>query len=1325
MVNDIIQNAIEAQRVDKSASPVSIQHSPPYITRQPLYVTNPTLFSAAQWRDIAKEPIAKLCIRHILRELTALEWKITHEDVDTHEFEIKHFTRVLNEADEGDGWDVWLSRMLSDALTLPIGGNSEFAVDDLTGMLGGLYHIDGATLYPTYDPSIPFVQVNPYNGLDRVYFGRGDLGRLIVHPRVELVKKMYQEAPVESAFLSIEALSRVYIYYLKQLGDTPLAGILDVMDMPESEAVEWAKGFREMFEGVDPLKIPLLYDHVKPARYIPFGRTPQEINVVEQFKRFAEMCTAAFGLSIGDLRLFEHERVLAGVQASQRVTARSGVGFYAQLVEDFVNTKILFAATSKLHFKFMLGMSGEEQEQANLAQTRSQILLAMTGNQPFLKPKDAQKQAEEWEIITVETTGVPTAPGLEGLGLPQDSLDSMDVDAETVGGLAGEASAPDALTTIDQAADELQQYKSYVREGSIVLKSREVTYKRFEALMTTAFRQIGEGVDNEAIARLVDEIAGFDKAVPAPTAAERLDALLMDADWYLLPDILNEVASILQAAYGEGALQAMEGLQRQGYAAGFVDSYGLPASAQQFSLRNPRVIQLLRDHGAELVQNVDIGTRHFLQRYLVGGVEKGLSPSDIATNIKNNLFGLAPKEAVKFSDSRVRSIVNTELNWADSRANFDQMTSVGLETKQWVTRRLGGDVCEICLANEALGPMPLDFEYATVFGDETSLHPPAHPMTCHCNLEANPDELKIFFEAGTRYWDGDELDDRLRQSMEDETARMIAENLAQKKHLPDQHDQQRHAGDGNANTITLTIDDQANKAISDMLKRAPSVKVEAKGRSRLILTGDKGTGEVWQGVGDRKWRVGYGVRDLNRLVEEVSSPSSGVELLLSIIDAKYAEKKWKDAKAVAGEGEEESDVEKSLPIQEWGMPDRLGKWSRFENEADAQRYLMQFSLAPVISDSDIDVIGAGYKYAGVIRGKDGDPFVEAALFDVDDAPVDEIKAGMAKFFGAKGIRTTNVVKSSAFEEFSQIVPGHYRKEFADFVRNRTSQEPGNVDDRFELELLYKDFMETLLVGGFDYWHGALGDDYPPLVRSVVKSAYGWQLGNDSPAMLRAYFSAQPDILGAATWLKTKGYFVAPLGQGKQFLSSVATTTKDDEMKNEDVLALIKSITDSQSAMFAAIVKSQMPPTQMVAAASVASPGGSPTFNIHLPESVRLNTDELVIKTEAPVVNVTVPEQRVPDVNISLPAMQPVINVEAAMPSVDVHVNPTPVEITNQVVQPDIKFEPKLNVNVPDMHVTVEQVEPKVVIVPVDAGKRKKVKIVRNTAGDVIGMEEDK
>ena len=450
--------------VEKAARPVSIQQAPPYITRQPLFIANPTLFTAKQWREVAREPVNKLCQRHILRELAALEWDITSDKPKEHEHIIKHYKRMFLQADDGDGWDVWLSRLLQDSMTLPVGGNSEVGVDEDTGMLGGLWHVDGSTLYPTYDRDVPFVQINPYNGLDRVYFLRGDLLRLRLHPRVDLVMKQYQEAPTESAWVGIESLSRVYIYYMKQLGDTPMVGILDVMDMTPEEAVDWAINFREMLEGIDPLKIPLLYDHTKPAKFIPFTRNPQDLNIIENFKRFAEMIASAYGLGIGDLRLFEHERVLAGVEASQRVTARSGVGFYAQAVEDMLNNNILFTDQSGIEFKFKLGMTGEEQQEAQLALTRAQIITTLVGpSTPVLKPEDAQKQIQQWKIIDVELTGVPAAPGLEGLGglLGGAEGGAPGEEGGPEGGAGAEEtpSTAESLQKINAAADEMQQYK--------------------------------------------------------------------------------------------------------------------------------------------------------------------------------------------------------------------------------------------------------------------------------------------------------------------------------------------------------------------------------------------------------------------------------------------------------------------------------------------------------------------------------------------------------------------------------------------------------------------------------------------------------------------------------------------------------------------------------------------------------------------------------------------------------------------------------------------------------------------------------------------------
>ncbi len=454
----------------KAAHPRSIREAPPYISRSPLYLTYPTVFNAEQWRMVAREPITRLCIRHILRELVALEWDITSDNPDRDKETIINIKTTFDHADDGDGWDAFLSRVLQDAMELPTGGFAELSPDDITGLIGGLYHIDAGTMYPTYDLQVPWVQINPYDSTQRIFFKNNEIGRLVLNPRTDIRKRPFQESPVESAFMSIEALSRIYIYYLKQLGDTPMAGILDVMDMSETEAIDWAKGFREMYSGIDPLKVPLLYDHTKPARFIPLSHSPDVMGIAENFKRFAEMVASAFGLSIGDLRMFEHERVLAGVEASQRVTARSGIGFYAQAVEDLVNNRILFSVRSGFKFKFKLGMTGELQADTQLAMQRAQLLDLVTGKQPLLTQADAQKQAREWKIFDIEPTGMPQAAAAGGPGGPGgpggagalmaagSNLDSVNQNADAVSKLANEAKPPENV--IEDGAQDVAQMQA-------------------------------------------------------------------------------------------------------------------------------------------------------------------------------------------------------------------------------------------------------------------------------------------------------------------------------------------------------------------------------------------------------------------------------------------------------------------------------------------------------------------------------------------------------------------------------------------------------------------------------------------------------------------------------------------------------------------------------------------------------------------------------------------------------------------------------------------------------------------------------------------------
>jgi hypothetical protein len=796
--------------LEEKAQARSIQRSTAWINRTPLYISNPSMFSADQWRrGIATEPINRLCQKHVIREINALEWEIGSEDPVRDKPKIDHYKKALNRADNGAGWDVWVARMLKDCFTLPMAGNSEIGIGP--NGVEDLWHVDGATLWPTFDDAYPYVQINPFQMNQRVYFGREDLIRLIAEPRVELDKKDYQEAPTETAFLAIEALSRIYLYNLKQLGDTPLAGVLDLMDMQESEAVEWAGAFREMMEGVDPLKIPILYDHTKPAKFIAFGRTPQDLNIIEQFKRFAELVCSAYGLSIGDLRLFEHERVLAGAEASQRVTARSGVGFWAQLVEDLITNKVLSTDVTGLKFKFQMGLIGEDQAKANLAQTRVQTLNLMTsGQQPMLDPGDALAQAVDWKIIDIipKNLGAREAETLfdnilgnvnEVVSIGGDQVERVRQEVETTRRLAAGTEIESITENLDAVSDLAGDISKSL--GGRQNKAETDIVDRFMKFLGGVFGWVGEHLDVDDMEYAIQMATDVSKATPLQDA---LDDFLSQKDWYALPNIVSQLTDIMKDAYTQGALQENQKIADFLYANKWSNTANPPL---EFQLKNKAAIRLLEDHAAEMIKNVNNGTRFYLRQMIVTGVDNGWNKEEIIDYVKSNLFGLSKKEQKKLSDARIRSIVNTEMTWAHQRAAFDDRSALGLMTKQWYTA--GFDVCDICVANEAEGIVPVDFEYQSVF-PEMIPHPPAHPNTCKCSVQAPVEEIKQRYEhTAPEYWKGDEnenIDKAMRVEMErlgvdyDEwkagTERYREEYRKEgrwtEKHLPGRHNQKEH-----------------------------------------------------------------------------------------------------------------------------------------------------------------------------------------------------------------------------------------------------------------------------------------------------------------------------------------------------------------------------------------------------------------------------------------------------------------------------------------------------------------------------------------------------
>lgn len=125
---------------------------------------------------------------------------------------------------------------------------------------------------------------------------------------------------------------------------------------------------------------------------------------------------------------------------------------------------------------------------------------------------------------------------------------------------------------------------------------------------------------------------------------------------------------------------------------------------------------------SQVVANLDETTMDRLRNAVADAYAKGGSYSDIVDTIKQTF--------ADFSESRLDMIAWSELNNAWSQGLLESAQQNSHTMKRWDT---DGEACDICVANEEQGWIPIDDEFQS--GDDA---PTAHPR-CDCSLETGDD----------------------------------------------------------------------------------------------------------------------------------------------------------------------------------------------------------------------------------------------------------------------------------------------------------------------------------------------------------------------------------------------------------------------------------------------------------------------------------------------------------------------------------------------------------------------------------------------------------
>lgn len=772
---------------------------PNFLTRLIPIWQSPQWMEAARWRQVvANQPVAAICESVLIADLTDTHWEVRAKDPkeeDKAAGDIEAYTKILNPDMPGalSGFDVWVSMLCQDVLTIPVGGNSEvvrwrdgrgpFSRPHQKGHVYKLVYIDGATLTPTYDEQFPMVQRMRGDITRAVYFARNEIMRVVLKPRPEIERWGYGMAPPEKIFLAINLLYRGDTYYANLLLDTPEAGLLDLGDMEKESAEQWLMSFRELFTGIDPMKIPVLYEHEKPASFISFGRPPTDLLFDSTTLKYAQVAAAGYGLSLTDIGLGDPQKTLAGSIRDERRTRRSGFGVLKEKLRTAINSEIL---PDYLEFVWK-----ENDEEALIQKGRAFLTYAQAlkaaKEAGFIKASEGQKDLQAngfLEGIELEEPDDNPPPPLPPGQPPANDAPTATDQAKQLterkpaseGGRGDITGKAEVVSRHDQLANVIRGAFSGVvtrMERPRLMRLIKAATRKMLPDTAKAFIALSDAElptwHEERVKLWFGEQSGFDDFPAVKKASEgvleEIERILDLEDWWMIgDDVLPEIRLIFRQAYSEGATAAAQMVQEALYTEGLVDTPSLIGLS--FDLKNPRTLAELEAKAAQLVRQVNDGTKFYLKRIITGGVDEGLSSPEIAGLIREGagaddilrragysekVISTVKSEVGAMSDYRTNSIVNTEINRAESEGRLGQWQQMGLTRKQW--RHTGADdACPICRGNQDLGLVPIDHVYQDSFsGTQT---PPGHPGVCHCHIEF--DEAELMGKADTlNVWTGE------------------------------------------------------------------------------------------------------------------------------------------------------------------------------------------------------------------------------------------------------------------------------------------------------------------------------------------------------------------------------------------------------------------------------------------------------------------------------------------------------------------------------------------------------------------------------------------
>jgi hypothetical protein len=755
---------------------------PNYLSRIIPGWTLPDWFEASRWRSIVRgQPIAAICRDTLIANLTSLDWKIVPRDssqLDELKKDIKYYTKLITN-NNGLDFTSHLEWVAADLLDIPFGGASEIGRegDRPEGQVMWIKPLDGATLMPTNNEKFPVLQRVPEMPTQAVYFPAHAISRIIWSPRREIMLAGWGMPPPEKIYLILEMLWRGDQYYANMLLDTPMAGILDLGDMEKASALEWVQSLRSLLYGIDPLKIPVMYEHTAEVKFIPFAKPPQDLIFDKLSLKYAALVCAGYGMTLSDIGLsFEGGGgSLAGMIRQERKTRKTGLGSLKKKMQAYFD-QILPPETLKFTW---IDYDDETVQAVGRARLSSANAFTSLLSQGVVTEDEVRSQLVADGLITIAIPEkAPGKPEVETPTAPFRKPDTSDQVREPVapseGGQGEIGTGPATEKSITGKMHLATQLDMKIQNGfsSILMQNIEPKLIRLSKVaVKLILPQMKEVVRNLSTSEIEEWNDWYDDVlferstyIPTPDVVKdtismvekKMDKELAKETWWKLPVKTESVAQILASFYAQTLEETTMEMANQLYYEGILPT---PYLKSKFSVTgNIATMELLQGKAKRIIEDVDKGTKYYIRRVLLSSLKEVLSKNkdsnilDEDSVISGATLSLVAASTVsslkEVFDARTSVITDYELASLNNEATVTLLSKLGLTKKRWICN--GKSPCDMCLENARQGSVPLSHVFRTQ--SESNV---AHP-NCYCDVDYDEDEL---FELGKRstieFWYGD------------------------------------------------------------------------------------------------------------------------------------------------------------------------------------------------------------------------------------------------------------------------------------------------------------------------------------------------------------------------------------------------------------------------------------------------------------------------------------------------------------------------------------------------------------------------------------------